>query len=115
MANKDSNGSGNNNNKRRNPGSRGSLLNNLAFWAVIFLAAVMMINALLCLINKYTDANISTRATGILQKIAFAIAIGITLVSSYYAARGKGKNMFILWLVCAILVALSYILGIVLI
>lgn len=114
MANKSSNSSGNNN-RKRNPGSRGSLLNNLAFWAVIFLAVVMIVNAVLCLINKYTGANISTRATGILQKVAFAIAIGITLISSYYAARSKGKNMFVLWLVCAILVGLSYILGIALI
>jgi len=50
-----------------------------------------------------------------LQKVAFAIAIGITLIASYYAARSKGKNMFVLWLVCAILVGLSYILGIALI
>lgn len=99
MANKSSNGSGNNN-RKRNPGSRGSLLNNLAFWAVIFLAVVMIVNAVLCLINKYTGANISTRATGILQKVAFAIAIGITLIASYYAARSKGKNMFVFGL-CA--------------
>lgn len=86
MANKSSNGSGNNN-RKRNPGSRGSLLNNLAFWAVIFLAVVMIVNAVLCLINKYTGANISTRATGILQKVAFAIAIGITLIARRITPR----------------------------
>ena len=98
-SNNTSNSKSSNTAKRRNrtPGSRGSLLNNLAFYAVIF------------------DANISTTATGILTQIALAIAIGITVIASYHVARSKGKKMFIVWLVSAILVALSYVLGITLI
>ena len=116
-SNNTSNSKSSNTSKRRNrtPGSRGSLLNNLAFYAVIFLALVMLINAILKFINKVFDANISTTATGILTQIALAIAIGITVIASYHVARSKGKKMFIVWLVSAILVVLSYVLGITLI
>lgn len=109
-----SNSSDSNKKKKQNhtPGSRGSLLNNLAFYAVIFLGIVMIVNAILGIINKYTGLNISTTVTGILQHIAMAIAILITVMASYHVARSKGKNMYILWIVSAVLVVLGYILGI---
>lgn len=100
--------SNNNNNKR----GGGGLLNQLAFFAVVFLAIVMIVNAVLGLINHCFDTNISLKFTGILTQIAFAIAIAITVIASYPAAKGKGKGAFVVWVVSAILVVLSYVLGI---
>ena len=99
-------------NKNKNGGSRGSLLNTLAFWAVIFLALVMVVQAVLAMINRFFDASISLNLLNILTRIAMAIAIVITVVASYGVARSKGRKMFILWVVSAILVVLSYVLGI---
>ena len=93
-SNNTSNSKSSNTAKRRNrtPGSRGSLLNNLAFYAVIFLALVMLINAILKFINKVFDANISTTATGILTQIALAIAIGHCLLSC--GKKQRQKNVY---------------------
>lgn len=92
------------------------LLDELGFWAVIALALVMFINAFLLFLNKVgVDFKSLAQASSILNKIAMAIAIGITLWSSYFAARHKKKNLFIVWLVSSILVGLSFILGIALI
>lgn len=99
-------------NKNHNGGSRSGLLNALAYWAIVFLAIVMVVNAIIGLINRIFDASISSSIPGILTKIAMAIAIVVTVMASYGAARAKGKKMFILWLVSAILVVLSYVLGI---
>lgn len=99
-------------NKNHNGGSRSGLLNTLAYWAIIFLAIVMVVQAVLSLINNIFDANISLDILNILTKIAMAIAIVITVMSSYGAARAKSRKWFILWVVSAILVVLSYVLGI---
>ncbi|GEM_PF-2822348 len=102
--------------KNRTPGSRGSLLNNLAFYAVIFLALVMLINAILAVLDMCgITINSLQKASGILMQIALAVAIIITVLASYHVARSKGKKMFVIWLVSAILVVLSYVLGITLI
>ena len=50
--------------------------------------------------------------TGILNKIAMAIAIGITIFCSYFAARKKSHQLYVLWIVSAVLVGLCFILGI---
>lgn len=93
--------------------SNGSLVDQLAFISVILLALVMVINAIVNLLAKI-DIEIKNlgRITGALNTIAMAIAIGITVFCSYFAARRKSKNTFALWLVCAILVVLCFILGI---
>ncbi len=104
-----------NDKKKRSTGSRGSLLNNLAFFAVLFLALVMVINAILTILGK-VGINIDlSSVTGVLNKIAMAIAILITVIASYNVARSKGRQMFIVWIVAAVLVVLSFVLGIALI
>lgn len=110
------NSSDNKKKKRQStPGSRGSLLNNLAFYAVLFLALVMIINALLAVLSKIgINADLSF-VTNVLNKIAMAIAILITVIASYHVARSKGRQMFIVWIVAAVLVVLSFVLGIALI
>ncbi len=93
-----------------------SLLDQLAFWAVIMLAVVMFISAFITFLAKIgVEISSLNEVVSIFNKIALAIAIAITIFSSYFAARRKGKKWFTVWLVCAILVALSYILGITLI
>ena len=76
----------------------------------------MLINAILAVLDM-CGVTISSlqKASGILMQIALAIAIIITVLASYHVARSKGKKMFVLWLVSAILVVLSYVLGITLI
>ncbi len=93
-----------------------SLLDQLAFWAVIMLAVVMFVSALITLLDKI-GVTISSlnEIVSIFNRIALAIAMAITIFSSYFAARRKGSKWFTVWLVCAILVALSFILGITLI
>jgi len=90
-----------------------SLLDQLGFWAVLALALVLIINAF---INMLALCGISipslSSITGVLNKIAMAIAIAITIFCSYFAARKKPRNLYILWLVSAIIVGLCFILGI---
>ena len=84
--------------RNRTPGSRGSLLNNLAFYAVIFLALVMLINAILAVLDM-CGVTISSlqKASGILMQIALAIAIIITVLASYHVARRAKKCSFYGW------------------
>lgn len=82
---------------------------------VLFLALVMIINALLAVLSKIgINADLSF-ATNVLNKIARHIAILITVIASYHVARSKGRQMFIVWIVAAVLVVLSFVLGIALI
>ncbi len=97
---------------KKNKNGGGGLLNQLAFFAVVFLALVMLVNAVLGLINRWFDTSIDLAITGILTQIALAIAIIITVFASYSAARSKGRGAFVVWVVSAILVVLSYVLGI---
>ncbi len=94
------------------PRQRGSLINILAYWAVIFLALVMVVKAVLGLINRLFDATISLGVLNILAQVALAIAIVITVIASYDSAKNRGKKMFILWVISATLVVMSYVLGI---
>ena len=109
------NSSDNKKKKQRSTGSRGSLLNNLAFYAVLFLALVMIINAILAVIAKIGVSIDLSFITNVLNKIAMAIAILITVIASYHVARSKGRQMYIIWIVAAVLVVLSFVLGIALI
>ena len=90
-----------------------SILDQLGFWAVLALAVVMIINAFINFL-AVCGLNIPSlsQATNILNKFAMAIAIGITIYCSYFAARKKPRKLYILWLVSAILVGLCFILGI---
>lgn len=90
-----------------------SILDQLGFWAVLALALVMIINAFISLLDKCgVEISSLSRVTGVLNKIAMAIAIAITIFCSYFAAKRKPKKLYILWLVSAILVGLCFILGI---
>ncbi|MBQ9793203.1 MAG: hypothetical protein IJW32_05675 [Clostridia bacterium] len=99
--------------KTTNNNSTISILDQLGFWAVLALAVVMIINAF---INFFAVCGLTipslSQATNILNKFAMAIAIGITIYCSYFAARKKPRKLYILWLVSAILVGLCFILGI---
>jgi len=99
--------------KSTNNTSAISLLDQLGFWAVLALAFVMIINVIINFLGLF-DVSVPalTQLTGILNKIAMAIAIGITIFCSYFAARKKSKNLYTLWIVCAVLVGLCFILGI---
>ncbi len=90
-----------------------SILDQLAFWAVLALAVVMIINALINFL-AVCGVNIPSlsQATNILNKFAMAIAIAITIFCSYFAAKKKPRKLYIFWLVSAILVGLCFILGI---
>lgn len=100
-----------NNNKNSNKGRR-SLLNELAFFAIILLGLAMLLSAIFGFIDHFTGIKWGGSVVSIMNKIALAIAILITVIASYYGARGRSKNAYILWLVCTILVVLGYILGI---
>ena len=99
--------------KTTNNNSTISFLDQLAFWAVLALAVVMILNAILNMLGAW-GVNIPSlaNASNMLNKFAMAIAIGITIFCSYYAARKKQRKLYILWLVASILVGLCFILGI---
>ncbi|MBP3436636.1 MAG: hypothetical protein J6K61_01860 [Clostridia bacterium] len=93
--------------------SGGSLMEELAFWAVIFLALVMLLSTGASLLHTWGVEIPSLESImGILNRISLAIAIAITICCSYRAARRKGRKWFVVWVVCAILVGLSFVFGI---
>lgn len=102
-----------NNTKKTTNNSTISFLDQLGFWAVLALAVVMIVNAFINFL-AVCGLNIPSlsQVTNILNKFAMAIAIGITIYCSYFAARRKPKKLYILWLVSAILVGLCFVLGI---